>query len=115
MNVFDAIKAVKKIKDDPVGFEPKIETKKIITWKNSITPKALLEEVIRYGKSNNENDKIILGKRIRQYIDNIMEDLRADQRNPKIEYGDLKKHYEQYNKPIQEARKLKITTIQKII
>lgn len=83
------------IKDAPIGFDPKIEEKTIITWKNIHTPKSLKEELDRYDKSDDENEKKILKERIVNHIREVHEDCNHDAKI--VEKSDLNKHYKKYN------------------
>lgn len=86
------------IKDKPVGEEPKVENRKIISWKNSITPEVLKQEFARFLQTKDESDKEYLKQKLIKYIDDIKSDYKYDLKFVGKNYSkeDLDTHYKKY-------------------
>ena len=93
------------LNDVPVGYEPKVEQRTIISWKNSIIPSTLKEEVNRY-KSSSSSEQQLLAKRIQRHIDEIIEDYKHDKSSKKLNPSDVDNHYKSYNSVIEYANKI---------
>ena len=82
------------IKDSPIGFNPKVENRQIISWRNTQTPKSLNEELDRYNTVDAEGQNILRG-RILNHVAEVAEDYRYDK--TRVDEASLNSHYKRYN------------------
>lgn len=89
---YDSVKA----KDVPVGFDPVVETRRIISWRNIHTPKSLKTEFDRYGSASG-SQQAKLQRNIIAHIEEVQNDYDEDKTKTNITPKDLKEHYSKYN------------------